>query len=169
MRVSIALAALLALAACNKEKSTTITTADGKEVKITAKDGSNDGGTVTMQSKEGGTGTFAYGTNAAKQPLPLDLPVFPGAVVSTAMTGSQDGKSGGMFTIESKTGTAQQIADFYKAEAEKRGMTVEMIGLTGTNIAGFSATSKNHQSMKLSARPGGPNGETHAMLIVGNE
>ncbi len=170
MRQLVVSAALvLALAACNKDKSTTITTADGKQVKITATDASDNGGTITMQDGNGGGGTFAYGENAAKQELPLGLPIYPGAQVSTAVTGSQDGKSGGMFTIESKTGTAQEIADYYRAEVEKRGFKAEVSGLTGANIAGFRAKGADGKNVVLSARPGGPNGETHAIIIIGND
>lgn len=170
-KIIISATLVLALAACNKDKSATITTADGKEVKISMPDSSNEGGTIKMQSADG-SGSFTYGANAAKQTLPLGLPVYPGAQVSTAMTGSQDGKTGGMFTIESKDATAEQITLFYKAQAEKLGMTTEngdVTPLSGANMAGFRAKGADGKSMVLSARPGGPNGETHAMIIIGND
>ena len=89
MRHLIPFAALLALTACgSKEDTTTVTTADGEEIKITSDaDNNSESGTITFEGKDGEAGKITFGEDAAKQGLPMGMPVYPGAEVKGAFSG----------------------------------------------------------------------------------
>jgi phage tail tape-measure protein len=76
-----------AVAGCGgNEETTTVTTADGEEVKITqSKVGSGESGTITFDGRDG-EGKITFGDGAAGQPLPLGLSVYPGGEVKGTFT-----------------------------------------------------------------------------------
>lgn len=169
MRYLISLAAMLALAACGTDdKTTTITTSDGGEMKITSDgDNSDDSGTITFEGKDG-EGKITFGEAAAKQGLPLGLPVYPGSEVKGAFMGGGDGSVGGMATVMTKD-TPEKVIAFYKAEAEKRGLAVKTQTTTTTatgNMASFSADGGNKGSLVVTANLD-ENGGTVASIIGG--
>jgi hypothetical protein len=169
MRPAIILSALAALAACSNDKSTTVTTEDGKEIKITA-DGSNsaESGTITFEGKDGEEGKITFGDAAAKEGLPLGLPVYPGGEVKGAfMGGSGKGESGGMATVVTSD-PAAKVIDFYKAEAEKRGYTIETRSTASNNMASFTAQNKDKGSLVVTATPG-EDGKTAAVIMGGQK
>lgn len=171
MRAALALTALLALAACNKDKTTTVTTSDGKEIKITA-DGNNnsESGTITFEGKDG-TGKITFGDAAAKEGLPLGLPVYPGGEVKGAfMGGSAAEGSGGMVTVMAKDPPAKVI-EFYKAEAVKRGFKIESQTTTTTgkgDMASFSAKGDGDKGVMVNAAAD-QNGGTVVSIIGGGK
>jgi hypothetical protein len=168
MRPIIIIAAIAALSACSNEKSTTVTTADGKEVKITA-DGANsaESGTITFEGKDGEGGKITFGKDAAKQGLPLGLPVYPGGEVQGAFNGGSQGESGGMATVMTSAAPADVIA-FYKAEAEKMGMTVQSTATMSGKNATFAAEGADKSSLMVTATPG-EGGKTAAVIIGGKK
>jgi hypothetical protein len=163
MRPAIILTALLALSACNKDKSTTVTTADGKEVKITT-DGGNtaENGTITFEGKDGEGGKITFGADAAKQGLPMGLPLYPGGEVKGAFAGGDTGEKAGMVTVMTSDPPAKVI-EFYKAEAAKRGFDVQGTA-TANNMVSFTAKGKDNSSVMVTATPG-EGGKTAAMII----
>jgi hypothetical protein len=173
MRTAIVLTALLALCACNNDKTTTITTSDGKEVKVTA-DGDNSAGngTITFEGKDGEEGKITYGDAAAKVGLPLDLPVYPGGEVKGAFagTGGAGQGAGGMATVL-VSAEAAKVIEFYKAEAEKRGFAIKSQSTNTTdkgNTASFSAKGKDDSSLVVTATPA-EGGKTAAVIIGGSK
>lgn len=170
MRQLVPLFALLALTACGKEKdTTTITTADGNEVKITSESESNgESGTITFEGKDG-EGKITFGDAAAKQGLPLGLPVYPGGEVNGAFMGgnSGDGSAGGMATVVTSDAPAKVVA-FYKAEAEKRGLKIETQASSSANMASFTAKGDGNASLVVTATPA-DNGGTAATIIGGSK
>lgn len=125
MRSLILLTAVIALSACSNDKTTTVKTDDGKEVKITADGGNNsESGTITFEGKDGEAGKVTFGAEAVKQGLPLGMPVYPGAEVKGAFSGGDAKSTGGMATVITSDSPAKVVA-FYKAEILKRGMKVK--------------------------------------------
>ena len=173
MRHVVPLAALLALAACgSNDDSTTITTADGEEIKITSDtDDNKDSGTITFEGKDG-EGKITFGDAAAKEGLPLGLPVYPGGEIKGAFMGSsdKDGAGGGMATVLAKD-TPAKVTAFYKAEAEKRGFKINTQSTTTSDkgeTASFSAKSDNESTLVVTATPN-ETGGTAAVIIGGGK
>ena len=168
MRPAIILTALLVLTACNRDKTTTVTTAEGKEVKITAGgDNSSESGTITFEGKDGEGGKITYGADAVKAGLPLGLPVYPGGEVKGAFMGGDKGGNGGMVTVLTSDPPAKVI-DFYKSEAAKRGFEIQSRATASNSIASFTAQAKDKSSLVVTATPG-EGGKTAVMIIGGNK
>jgi hypothetical protein len=170
MRPVLILAAFAALSACGNEKTTTVTTEDGKEVKITANGGNSaESGTITFEGKDG-SGKIVYGEDAAKAGLPLGLPVYPGGEVQGAFSGGDKDSKGGMVTVITSDPPAKVI-EFYKAEASKRGFGIEgsaTAAAGGSNMTSFSAMGKGGETLMVTASPG-EGGKTQAMIIAGSK
>jgi hypothetical protein len=171
MRPLIPLAAMLALTACgNSEKTTTVTTAEGEEIKITSDTGKNsESGTITFEGKDG-EGKITFGDAAAKEGLPLGLPVYPGGEVKGAFMGGGTGESGGMATVMTKAAPAA-VVDFYKAEAERRGFKINTRSTTTTEkgeMASFSAKGADGGTLVVTATPA-EDGGTAAVIIGGGK
>jgi hypothetical protein len=173
MRPAIILTALLALSACGNDKTTTVTTSDGKEVKITA-DGENssDSGTFTFEGQDGeGKGKVTFGDAAAKAGLPLGLPVYPGGEVKGAFIG-QGGAGegmGGMATVLTSA-NADAVIGFYKTEATKRGYEIKSQSTTTTDkgsTASFTAKGKNDASLIVTVSP--ESSGKSAVVIIGGQ
>ncbi len=173
MRHLIPLAAILALTACgSNEDTTTVTTADGEEIKITSDtDKNNESGTITFEGKDG-EGKITFGDAAAKEGLPLGLPVYPGGEVKGAFMGGsdKDGTGGGMATVLTKDAPAKVTA-FYKAEAEKRGFKINTQSTATSDkgeTASFSAKGDNDSTLVVTATPN-ESGGTAAVIIGGGK
>lgn len=169
MRHLISIAALMALSACgSNDNTTTVTTADGQEVKITTdSDADKQSGTITFEGKDG-EGKITFGDAAAKQGLPLGLPVYPGGEVKGAfMGGDAKGGSGGMATVMTKDGPSK-VAAYYKAEAERRGFAIQTQSTTTTDkgeTASFSAKGEGDSTLVVTATPSEDGGT--AVVIMG--
>ena len=161
----------LGLVACNKDKTTTVTTSEGEEIKITA-DGANtaEDGTIPFEGKDG-EGKISFGDAAVKQGLPLDLPVYPGGEVKGAFMGDGgDGTAGGMATVLTNAPPAKVI-DFYKAEAEKRGFKIQSQSTVSNetgNTANFTAKAADDRSLVVTATPS-DGGGTAAVIMGGGK
>ncbi|TSB04330.1 hypothetical protein [Sphingorhabdus contaminans] len=167
MRHFIPFAALLALTACgSKEETTTVTTADGQEIKITSDaDNNSESGTITFEGKDG-EGKITFGDAAAKEGLPLGMPVYPGGEVKGAFMGGseKEGSAGGMATVMTKDAPAK-VVDFYKKEAEKRGLKIESQATSSANMASFTAKGANDSSLVVTATPSDEGGT--AVVLIG--
>ncbi len=173
MRHLIPLTALLVLAGCGgNEDKTTVTTADGEEIKITSDTHkNNESGTITFEGKDG-EGKITFGDAAAKEGLPLGLPVYPGGEVKGAFMGGSDkeGTGGGMATVMIKD-TPTKVTAFYKAEAEKRGFKINTQSTSTSDkgeTASFSAKGGNDATLMVTATPN-EDGGTAAVIIGGGK
>ncbi len=171
MRSLVLFTAILALSACSGDKTTTVKTDDGKEIKITA-DGSNDSesSTITFEGKDGEEGKITFGADAAKQGLPMGMPVYPGADVKGAFSGGDAKGMGGMATVVSSASAADIVA-FYKAEAIKRGMKVKAESTTKSDegeMTMFSAESADGGNLAVTVTPG-EDGKTTALIMGGSK
>ncbi len=173
MRHLIPLVAILALTACgSNEDTTTVTTADGEEIKITSDtDKNNESGTITFEGKDG-EGKITFGDAAAREGLPLGLPVYPGGEVKGAFMGGsdKDGTGGGMATVLTKDSPAKVIG-FYKSEAEKRGFKINTQSTSTSDkgeTANFSAKGDNDATLVVTATPN-ESGGTAAVIMGGGK
>jgi hypothetical protein len=171
MRSLIILTAIVALAACSNDKTTTVKTDDGKEIKITADGGnSSESGTITFEGKDGEAGKITFGADAAKQGLPLGMPVYPGGEVKGAFSGGDTKGMGGMATVITGDAPAK-VAAYYKAEAIKRGMKVKTESTTTSDkgqMVTFTAEGADGGNMVITATLG-DDGKTAAMILGGNK
>jgi hypothetical protein len=171
MRSLVLFTTILALSACSGDKTTTVKTDDGKEIKITA-DGDNDAesGTITFEGKDGEEGKITFGADAAKQGLPMGMPIYPGADVKGAFSGGDAKGMGGMATVVSSASAADVVA-FYKAEAIKRGMKVKTESTTKSDdgeMTMFSAESADGGNLAVTVTPG-DDGKTTALIMGGSK
>lgn len=165
MRVKLALVTPLALviAACGSETSGTFEGEDGETGEYTI-DQSTGETTATIETEDG-TATLRSGSN-----VPVDLPdgfsVYPGANVVSNTVVKQGGGSGTLVTLSSKD-SPEEVAAYYKAQAEKAGVEIQMeMSTNGAQIiGGQSADGLTFSIMASPAEEGG----TTAQLTVGRE
>lgn len=171
MRILFLIPALAALAACSNDKTTTVKGADGEEIKITTDgDNTSDSGTITFEGKDG-EGTITFGDAAAKQGLPLGLPVYPGGEIKGAFMGA-DGKDsmGGMATVLTSDAPDKVIA-FYKTAAEKQGLKIKSQSTSTSGdrtTANFAAEGAKGESLVVTATPG-EEGKTATVIMGGQK
>ena len=171
MRSLILLTAIAALGACSNEKTTTVKTDDGKEIKITADgDNSAESGTITFEGKDGEGGKITFGADAVKQGLPLGMPVYPGGEVKGAFSGGDAKSMGGMATVIASDPPGK-VAAYYKAEAIKRGMKVDSESTSKSDkgeMATFTAESADGGNLVITVTPG-DDGKTAALIMGGKK
>jgi hypothetical protein len=159
------LIAAMALAACGQsEKKTTITTEDGKTVTISANGNDAENGTATITTDDGDKVTFGSGPASGKN-LPLGIPVYPGAEVKGNITGAGGDGKGGAMVIMTTSDAPDKVAAFYKAEAEKRGMTSKSSETMIGNMASFSAENDKAEKLVATITPG-EGGQSQVMLVI---
>lgn len=152
----------IALSACGAETSGTLTGEEGEEGEYTIN--RETGETTARIETEEGTATLRSGSD-----VPVDLPagftLYPGAEVVTN-TVVQLGDGSGVLLTMSSDDSPEEIAEFYKAQAEKAGVAIEMdMAVNGGKIVGGEAPSG--LTFSIMATPQG--GATSAQLTVGNQ
>lgn len=122
MRMLIMATAALALAACGSETSGTFTTEEGESGEYTI-DAENGESSMTVTTPDGDV-TMRSGAD-----VPVDLPggfsLIPGAEVISNTVIDQEGGKGSLLTFLSDK-SPQQVADFYRAEAEAAGIAIQI-------------------------------------------
>jgi hypothetical protein len=127
---------VLLLAACGSETSGTFEGEDGETGEYTI-DNSTGETTATIETEDG-TATLRSGAD-----VPVDLPggftVYPGAKVVSNTVVNQGEGLGTLVTMTTVDGP-EKVAEFYKAQAEKAGIAIqmEMSTETGTMTGGES-------------------------------
>ncbi|MBD3728839.1 MAG: hypothetical protein IE933_03960 [Sphingomonadales bacterium] len=159
MKKSVAVtsaAAVLLLAACGSKSENSYSVDDktgDSNATITT-----DDGTVSMQS----------GANVPVK-LPRGFKLYPGAKVVSNTTIQQESGSGALVIMESGD-TPQEMADYYRAQAESAGIEVKLQLSTdaGRMIAGES---KDGVAFSFNANrgEGSDAGKTSAQLMIGSK
>ncbi|MEL6237340.1 MAG: hypothetical protein AAFQ90_01975 [Pseudomonadota bacterium] len=152
----------LALAGCGAETSGTLTGEDGEEGDYTINRETGET-TATIKTDEG-TVTMRSGADVPVE-LPAGFTVYPGAEVVSNTVVNQ-GKGSGVLLNMSSADSAQKVAAFYKAQAEKAGIKIEMEMSVneGQIIGGQSAEGLTFSIM---ATPEGAG--TSAQLTIGRQ
>lgn len=118
---ALVMAACLALAACGGEK-TVYSDAEGNEVKVT-REGDGDASEIKIESADG-SATVNIEGESSNAKLPFGLKLYPGAKIVSTMVGNSDGKSGGLYVMES-SGKRDAIFDWYKRALVDGGFKIE--------------------------------------------
>lgn len=164
MRATKALTATLALtlAACGAETSGTFTDEDGETGEYTI-DNSTGETTARIETEEG-TATLRSGSNVPVV-LPAGFSVYPGANVVTNTVVKQGEGSGTLVTMQSAD-SPEDVAAFYKEQAEKAGVTIQMeMSTNGAQIVG--GESADGLTFSIMASPSSEG--TTAQLTVGSQ
>lgn len=120
--ITIALAGALALSACSSETSGEFTTDDGEtgEYRIDQNTGESS---MTVETEDG---TVSMRTNTdVPDDLPAGFSLMSGSEVLSNTTIDQGDTKGSLTTFRSES-TPQEIADYYRGEAEDAGITIQI-------------------------------------------
>jgi hypothetical protein len=153
---------LAALAACGSDRTGTIEDDEGNTVDYAI---GEDGETTTAEIQTAdGNASIRSGANVAVD-LPDGFSIYPGAdVVNTTRIDGAQG-SGTMVTLESDS-TPEQLAHFYRKQADAAGVKVQM-DMTTENGKMIAGQSEQGISFSLNASRDGDT--TSAQLMIGRE
>ena len=163
MRFPIVFAVACTLVACGSEPSDTVEMEDGAGGKYIL-DSEGDGSVATVTTAEG-TVSVQTGENVEAD-LPAGYTLYPGAKVLTVTNVDGTGHKGTLVVMESPD-SPEDIATFYRKQAEAAGIEVEMdmtvsegrmLGGKGTDDRVFSlntSRSKDVSSIQLMVGRGG--------------
>lgn len=107
------------------------------------------------------------GSNSVPDTFPKDFPLYPGAKVTSSLSGAQAGKSNGFWLTMTTQDSSEKVIDFYKTELEKNGWSVDSVfNANGMNTQGISKeTWKGSLSMGRSSS----DSETQIVIILGED
>ena len=140
-----ALLAIALLAGCGDSNKTTTLKTDDATVTIDRSTGGD--GDITITSKDGANVAAMVAGAGAKWPesAPDFAAAYPGAKVTNVLSGTADGKAGGMTNFESAD-PPERIIAFYKARAAAAGLgKVSSMQAQGTEIFGATDAAGNRQ------------------------
>ena len=149
MRVSIScviLAAAIAITACGPSNTTTTSTPGGTVTTTT----SNDGSTTTVVGANGETAQFTSGGAGAVQ-LPETMPLYPGAKVTTSVSGANNSQKTISVAFETNASVDDVVA-FYKQKAAALGLS-DVLSSTESGSTMFMAT-KDETMVQIIASKG---------------
>ncbi len=137
---------------------------------------SKTGVKTNIQDLEKGKMTFTdsktgakvdIGSNSVPDTFPKDFPLYPGAKVTSSLSGAQAGKSNGFWLTMTTPDTSEKVIEFYKTELEKNGWSVDSVfNANGMNTQGISkGTWKGSLSMGRSSS----DSETQIVIILGED
>ena len=163
MRATLAItgALVLTLSACSSEETYTLEGEDGETGEFTI---DSDSGEANFSIKtEDGTMVMRSGSD-----VPVDLPggfkVYPGAEVISNTTVNQASGSGSLVTMSSSD-SPEEVAAYYKSQAESAGITIQMeMATNGMKMIG--GESEDGLTFSIMASPEGEG--TSAQRTVGS-
>ncbi|MDY7097546.1 MAG: hypothetical protein SXU28_05355 [Pseudomonadota bacterium] len=163
-RISLAavLGTGLMLSACSSETSGTFEGEDGETGEYSIDEGTGEA-SATIET-EAGTATMRSGST-----VPVDLPagftLYPGAEVVTNTVVSQGEGQGALLTMTSSD-SPEEVAAFYKQQAEKAGVEIQMeLSVNDGKMIGGASPDGLTFSINASPSPEG----TSAQLAVGTD
>jgi hypothetical protein len=114
-RIEVALLVLLVCLAVGCRKSTTVVAPDGSRATVTKK---GDAVEVTVKGADGGTVRVAGGEGGVALPegFPKDVPIYPGATVTTSAT-----VENAMNAVLKTSDPVNKVAAFYKEKLKANG------------------------------------------------
>lgn len=168
MRVSILAgvsAFALTLTACGSETSGEYTTEDGENVEYSVDRDSGETN-LTVETADGEV-SMRSGSD-----VPVDLPagfsLIGGATVISNTVFSQAGGKGALVTFTTEK-SPQEIADFYRAEAEAAGIEVQIeTSVNGGKMLG-GENEADGTTFSITAYPSNEDGVTTGQLTIGND
>ena len=150
----------MVLSACGSGDSGSVEDADGNRADYTV-ESNEDGLNATVKTPEG-TVAMQSGENVAAD-LPDGFTIYPGAKVVSATNIAGAGHSGSMVMLESTDG-AEDVAQFYRKQAEAAGVAIEMdMSINNGKMLG----GKGPDDLAFSLTSTAKDGVTQAQLTVG--
>jgi hypothetical protein len=131
--VPVLLTLALGLAACGQSETSTVSTPGGTVTTRTT----DGGATTTITGPDGSTAQITSGAGA-KADLPDFLPLYPGATVTSSITGGNGTQKTVSVTFETNAAPAEVIA-FYKEKAAAMGLG-ETLNADQGGVLSFMAT-----------------------------
>ncbi len=117
--------------------------------------GKEQGVTHTVDDGEGNSATIRFGGDedgiAAPENLPAFAPVYPGAVIQSAMTGNE-GEAKGMVTFLTNAKMAEVLA-FYKDKGKAAGLGVKAEVAMGAGRMLAMGADGNRDALQITATP----------------
>lgn len=107
------------------------------------------------------------GSGTIPDSFPKDFPIYPGAKVVSAMSGAQQGKSGGFWVTVSTGDTMDKVTTYYKGAFASNGWT-EGANFSAGGVTTESVT-KGNWSGSLSVTPNSDKKETDIVIVLGSE
>lgn len=125
-----------------------------------------ENGKMTFTDSKTGT-QVNIGTGEIPSSFPKDFPVYPGAKVTSSLSGANAGKNNGYWLTFETDDAANTVAEFYKTTFAKNGWTVEStFTADGTTT---QAVKKNDWKGSLSLAKGDSGEKTQIIVILGQE
>ena len=117
-----------------------------------------EGTTITVPADEGGkSATVRFGGEengiSAPENLPAFAPVYPGAIIQSAISGNE-GEAKGMvsFTTDAK---ATDVLNFYREKGKSAGLKVKgEMAMGPTRILSMGRDGSGSEALQISASPG---------------
>lgn len=159
--ISLAAISALALSACGSETEGEFATQDGEtgEYRI---DQSSGESSMTIETEDGQVSMVSNSDTPSE--LPAGFTLIDGAQVISNTLVNQEGTKGSLTMFRSDK-TPQEIADFYRAEAEGAGITIQIeTDMNGGKMIG-GENEANGTTFSLSAFPDGEGAVTGQLTI----
>lgn len=124
-------------------------------------------GKLTMTDSKTGT-QINVGTGTIPDAFPKDFPIYPGAKVTSSLSGAQAGKNNGFWLTLSTTDAFNAVDSFYKNKLSENGWTAEMSAMYTQNTTSETVT-KGSWSGSLTITADAKSKETQIVILLGQE
>lgn len=131
---------------------------------------------TNLQDLEKGQMTFTdpktgakvdVGSGKVPENFPKDFPLYPGAKVTSALSGAQAGKSNGFWLTQSTGDSLDAVTAFYKSKLTSSGWTVDQTFTTGDTMT--ETVTKGTWTGSLSMTRASSDKETQIVIVLGTD
>ena|SRR5689334_10544325 len=107
------------------------------------------------------------GTGKVPDNFPKDFPLYPGAKVTSALSGAQAGKDNGFWLTMASGDSVDKVGAFYKTEFARNGWTINTTYTAGNTVT--QTVAKTGWSGSLAITQDANSKETQIVIILGQE
>lgn len=107
------------------------------------------------------------GSNKVPDTFPKDFPIYPGAKVTSSLSGAEAGKSNGFWLTMSTTDSVDTVTAFYKTQLANSGWTIE--STYTANDTTTETVKKGDMSGSLAISRDASSKETQIVIILGTD
>ncbi len=107
------------------------------------------------------------GTGKVPDTFPKDFPVYPGAKVTSSLSGAASGKNNGFWLTLSTGDALDKVTEYYKKQLVANGWTIGATYTAGDTMT--ETATKGTWNGSLSLTRGGDTKETQIVIILGEE
>lgn len=148
MLLATSMTAGLLLTGCGNKDEHSFKTDEGGEVKV-ATNGDSEAAVITTTAPDGSQSRIETG-GSWPAALAAIAPAYPGAKLSTTMSGNQDGSDGAMAAFDTSDPPAKVI-EFYKTRSAAAGLTGAMNMESGETRMFTAADDKTGRTLSVQA------------------